>query len=218
LNKQMLTILTAIIIALLGIGGYFLVKSNKNNIDSTESSKVGSFDLSGQPSLGKADAPVKVVLFEDFKCPACKSFEEVNFKKLNDDYISQGKVELYFVNFAFIGPDSTTAAIATECVWEQNHEDFWKYKKLLFANQGDESKQWATKEFLVDLANQIPELDPTELENCLSSTRYDEDVKNDYKMGVAAGVNSTPSAFVNGKYVNPNSYSQLSNAIEAELK
>ncbi len=218
MNKQVLTILTAIIIALLGIGGYFLVKSNNGNSVSAETSNIGSFDLSGQPSLGKAGAPVKVVVFEDFKCPACKSFEEVNFEKLNNDFISQGKVEFYYVNFPFIGPDSTTAAIATECVLEQSKDSFWEYKKLLFANQGDESKQWANKEFLVDLANQIPELDPTKLEICLSSTRYDKDVKNDYKMGVSAGVNSTPSAFVNGKYVNPNSYSQLRAAIEAELK
>ena len=215
MNKQVLTITTAIIVALLAIGGYFLIKSSGTEESSATTSKI---DVSGQPYYGEDDAPVEVVVFEDFKCPACKGFEENNFEKLDEDYISKGKVKLYFINFPFIGPDSTTAAIATECVWEQDKDAFWKFTKLVFAHQGDEQKRWANKEFLVDLANQIPELDPTVLDECISSGRFDKEVKKDYNQGVAAGVNSTPSAFVDGKYVNPNSYSQLSAAIDAALK
>src|SRR5690242_15395590 len=34
------------------------------------------FQYEKQPSLGSKDAPVKLVEFADFKCPACKEFDQ----------------------------------------------------------------------------------------------------------------------------------------------
>ncbi len=64
------------------------------------------FAYSTQQALGKEDAPVKVVEFGDFKCPACRTWDATVFPRLKEDYINKGKVQFYFINFPFIGKDS----------------------------------------------------------------------------------------------------------------
>jgi len=152
-------------------------------------------------------------------CRWCKRFEDDIFPKLKKDYIDTGKAEFYFFNFAFIGPDSTTAAIATECVYEQNEDAFWKYQKLIFDHQGDERTQWASKTLLVDLANQVPEIDIAKLDKCISSGKYDKEVRDDKNMGVSVGVQGTPTVFVDGQAVRASlDYNAIKAAIDAKLK
>ena len=68
------------------------------------------FAYSTQQSLGKDDAPVKVVEFGDFKCPACRTWDVTVLPRLKEEYIDKGKVQLYFINFPFIGKDSDLGA------------------------------------------------------------------------------------------------------------
>lgn len=72
------------------------------------------FAYSTQQSLGKDDAPVKVVEFGDFKCPACRTWDVTVLPRLKEEYIDKGKVQLYFINFPFIGKDSDLGAAAGE--------------------------------------------------------------------------------------------------------
>ncbi len=218
MNTQKLTIITAVVAALIALGGYFFIQSNKPA--TVGENVVGKINLTGQPSVGEKDAPVKVVVFEDFKCPACKYFEERNLPKLKMDYIETGKVEFYFINFPFIGPDSTTAAIASECVYEQSEDSFWEYKTVLFRSQQDESKIWATPEFLTKLAQEyVPDVDTVKMRTCIDEKRYSKDVQNDLDMGRNAGVQGTPSVYVDGDLIqNSNNYELISKAIEAALK
>lgn len=69
-------------------------------------------------------------------------------------YIDQGKVAFYFMNLSFIGPDSYTAALAAQSVYHQDNELFWTYLDTIFKNQGDEQEEWATADFLVNVAKQ----------------------------------------------------------------
>lgn len=69
------------------------------------------FAYSTQQSLGKDDAPVKVVEFGDFKCPACRTWDVTVLPRLKEEYIDKGKVQLYFINFPFIGKDSDLGAV-----------------------------------------------------------------------------------------------------------
>ncbi|MCT2196887.1 DsbA family protein [Paenibacillus sp. p3-SID1389] len=59
-----------------------------------------------QPHLGDPSTKVKVIEFADFKCPACKKWEETYMPQLQKDFIDTGKIELFFTNYAFIDRDS----------------------------------------------------------------------------------------------------------------
>ena len=134
------------------------------------------------------------------------------------NYIDTGAVRSYFLNFQFLGPDSVTAGIAGECAYEQNPAAFWNYKTYIYRLQGPESEIWATPERLLDIAREyVPELDINELETCLREQRYEEEVEADRLIGQAAGVQGTPTVFVDGTMLENGSYPMVQEAIEAAL-
>ncbi|MFB6208002.1 MAG: thioredoxin domain-containing protein [Candidatus Nanohaloarchaea archaeon] len=174
--------------------------------------------LEGQPMLGNESAPVTVIEFADYRCPYCKMFEEQVFPSLKENYIDTGKVKFYFVNYAFLGPGSTEAAIASECVYKQDKKQFWRFYRSIYENQGPESQRWVSKDLMVELAKNSTEgLDYQQLDQCISSQETLGEVRQDKQIGRTMGVSSTPSVFVNGKLVKNWRYSNLKSVIEKEL-
>lgn len=175
-----------------------------------------TFDYANLPRLGNASAPVKIVEFGDFKCPACKYFHDHLFGRLQSTYIDTGEVRFYFMNFPFIGPDSMTAAEAGLAIFHQKPSSFWDYYNAMYTNQGDERIQWATPNFILRLAtHDVPGLNYVLLGKQISQGTYQKQVEAQYNRGVSLGVNSTPTLFING-----HEFLDFSNwaALEAAIK
>lgn len=217
MNTQRLTLITGLIAILAVIG--IIVYSRVQTPAAATTVSTENLSGEGQPLLGDPDATVEIIAFEDLKCPACRNFEESIFPRLEQDFIETGKAKFRFVNFAIpLGPDSVTAAIAGECVFEQDPEAFWTYKTVLYRLQGPESQRWATPSRLTDIAKEyVPEVDADALRSCIDEERYAEQVQAERAMGVAAGVTGTPSIFVNGVKVDNFSYDNISAAINTAL-
>ncbi|GGH29184.1 DsbA family protein [Paenibacillus segetis] len=185
-------------------------------------SKEGIFDYANLPVLGNVDAPVKIVEFGDFKCPSCKAFNDTIKKQLQSDYIDQGKVAFYFMNLAFIGPDSYTAALAVQSVYHQDKELFWTYLDALYNNQGDENTVWATTDFLVNLAKQenLP-IDYELLRKDIEDKTYKNEVDAHIAKADELRLGGTPTIFINGvEYVNQNyaDYNAMKQAIDQAIQ
>jgi len=184
----------------------------------------GEADLSteGQPTLGSADAPVEVVEFADFKCPACSVFKTQVFPDLKADYIDTGKIRFSFLNFPLpIGPDSWTAANAVECVYHEiGNQAFWDYYHGLFVNQGPEHQAWATPDLLVQLAEDYIDepVDTDSLRSCIVNERYRGEAERDREMGVNADIPGTPTIFVNGQMLRDFRYGTIAGAIDRALE
>lgn len=171
-----------------------------------------------QPRLGSDEAKVKVIEFADFKCPACKNWTDTYLDTFIKDYVDTGRAQLYFMNFAFIDRDSYLAASAGEAIYRQSNEKFWEYLHKLYANQGDESKIWATQKFILGFVkDNIDGIDYEQFKQDLKNHTYMYDVKEDFKIAGAYGVNGTPKFMVNGVLLPDSSYEGLSAAIEAAL-
>src|SRR5512145_1575170 len=63
----------------------------------------GSAPVSAQSASGRAVGPVtaavRIDLFSDFQCPACKALHEQTIKRLKEAYAKQGKVRLVHHDF-----------------------------------------------------------------------------------------------------------------------
>ncbi|SET32072.1 thioredoxin domain-containing protein [Paenibacillus sp. NFR01] len=172
-----------------------------------------------QPHLGDAGAKVKVIEFADFKCPVCKKWTATYMDTFIKDYVDTGKAEYYFMNFAFIDRDSYLAASAGEAIYHQSNEKFWEYVHKLYDHQGDESKIWATQKFILNFVKKnIEGIDYTQFEQDLTNHTYMYDVKEDFKIAGAYGVNGTPKFMVNGVLLKDSSYEGLTAAIDAQLE
>jgi protein-disulfide isomerase len=190
-------------------------------IQANQPAKGYPFDYSAQPSIGQASAPVKIVEFGDFKCPICKTFATTVYPQLKKDFIDTGKVQMYFTNFSFIA-GSRPAAIAAESVYHQNKEAFWPFYDAIYKNQGAEAADWATSEFLANLAKteKLP-VDYDLLKKDIDNNVYDKEVSNDNSIAKNAKVTGTPSLFINGfdvPFEATMDYAKLKAVIEKELQ
>jgi protein-disulfide isomerase len=211
-NVPKLTTLTAVvlIVAILGIIVY--ARLNPGTAPSPTPVTSGALDLSRAPMLGDPAAPVTIALFESFTCPACRTFEENVLPRLMREYVDSGKARLYFVHFQLDGA-ATTAGIAAECVRRQSEAAFWEYKTVLYRTQ----PQGFAPGRLISLARDyLPGLDLSAFETCLAGRQTETVVRDDYAMASRAGVNATPTVFVNGVPVSP-AYPTIQAAIEQAL-
>ncbi|WP_346774004.1 thioredoxin domain-containing protein [Brevibacillus sp. SYP-B805] len=184
------------------------------------SSSPAPFAYDKLPVLGDPKAPVKIVEFGDFKCPSCQYFSQEIKPRLMKEYIDKGIVSFYYMNYTIIGPDSVTAALAGQAVFHQSNEAFWQFYDALYQHQGNENEEWATPEFLTELARKIQlPVDLDKLHQDIVAKTYQDEVKGQYASAENNGVAGTPALFINGsKFENVFDYEALKEAIEAARK
>src|SRR5690606_10389266 len=114
--------------------------------------------------------------------------------------------------------DSFRAARAAEAVYDQDPQAFWDYFAALYARQGPENVEWATRDFLLDLAREVaPDLDFEALAAAIEDRAYQQRVQDDIQIARRLGINGVPTLFVNGERVSDWTLDGLSAAIEAAL-
>lgn len=168
------------------------------------------------PVKGDAKAKVTVIEFADFRCPFCERYYTQVEKQVMKEYVDSGKVKYAFRGYAFLGPASTAAHEAGECANEQGQ--FWKFHDWMYDHQADESNtEYYSNDNLIKYAADLG-LDKAKFTSCLTSHKYADKVTQDLNEGQAAGVNGTPTTFVNGvAIVGAVPYAQLKAAIDAAL-
>jgi len=154
----------------------------------------------GSHRKGPADAPITIVEFSDFQCPFCVRAA----KDLSELVGTTTEVSLVFRNFPLdtsCNPNVTRqmhanaclAAYAAECAGKQDR--FWEYHDVLFENG-----QRLGRDALVTYAERIG-LDVRAFDQCLDDPATHDRVAADVEAASRAGVNSTPTLFINGRLV-----------------
>jgi len=167
------------------------------------------------PALGDPKAPVTIVEFSDFQCPFCGRFHKETEPKIIDNYVKTGKVRFVYRDFAFLGAESSDAAMAADCANEQGK--FWEYHDYLFARQSGENQGAFARERLKEFAAAL-NLDTSRFNSCLDGEKYRSEVEKDMNDARALGVNATPTSFLNGSpVVGAVSFSELQPLIDKEL-
>jgi protein-disulfide isomerase len=152
------------------------------------------------PMLGSPDAKVLIIEFGDYQCPSCRMFWKDIEPRLKKEYIDTGKVKLVFRDFPLMQshPEALLAAMAVNCAGDQ--QKYWEYHDKVFReqyNKGDDVirlKPADLKKWAKDI-----KLDPAAFDQCLDSEKYKSEVLKDEADGEAAGVQGTPTFFINGR-------------------
>jgi protein-disulfide isomerase len=148
------TALVAVMVVL-AVTTFVLVQSSRR--EDTASATVPAH-LTGGTSVvvGKADAPVTVVAYEDFQCPACGAFERSNDAQLKA-WVAAGTVRIEYRPIAFLDRASTddysTRALnAAAAVVDSAPAAFEAFHDALFAEQPAEGGPGLSDARLIDLA------------------------------------------------------------------
>jgi len=169
--------------------------------------------VEGSPAKGPANAAVTVVEFADFECPHCRELYDT-LKAIETKY---PQIRVIYKNFPLnqIHPWAETAAIGGRCAFEQSPEAFWKVHDSIFENQDVISTEnvW---DKLVTFASEAG-LNADMFKACLSSPDAQKAVETDRAEGVALGVSSTPTLYVNGRPIAGGDPATLQQYIDFEL-
>ena len=172
---------------------------------------------SADPVLGPANAPIQMVVFSSFQCPACKQFAEM-IHHLHEQYPNE--LAIVFKNFPLdtgcnpslkqqMQPRACDTAFAAEAAKAQGN--FWQYHDLVFASTLRE-----TDDDLRSFANHAG----------VNMQRWDEErksdaakavVKEDVAEGMKLNLNGTPSIFLDGRYLSNFSYPTLVSLVQQEI-
>jgi len=170
---------------------------------------VQKISVDDDPARGPANAPVTLVMFADFQCPACSRTHPVLDKVLAE---FPGKVRFVARDFPLetIHENAFRAALAANAANAQGK--FFEYGELLYNNQSalDDAS-------LVKYAAQIG-LNVPKFKLDFASEKAAAEVRKDIADGESYGVAGTPTVFVNGVMVRGLSAEDFRSAIRNALK
>ena len=113
------------------------------------------------------------------------------------EYVDAGRARLAYINFPIAShANAQPAAEAAMCAGAQDR--FWQMHDALFDTQSTWSAM-ANASALFDSLAGTAGVDRTAWRRCMSSHAMQPSVEADYARATQAGVNSTPSFFVNGQ-------------------
>jgi len=165
---------------------------------------VQNVSVDDDPARGDANAPVTVVEFTDFQCPACAAMHPV----LEEVLKSYGN-KVRFVVRDFPLNQHENARKAAEAANAANAQGkFFEYITVLFKNQKALDTP-SLKKYATELG-----LDRARFDAALDRGVYATEVEKDVADGEIYGVGSTPTIFVNGVQLRVLSAEGLKQAID----
>lgn len=204
-------IILVFIVGAVLIVGYFTFSPDEVQIASGESFEdLEALESAENPTLvsegttvDEADDMVKVVYYGDYGCPFCARYDESEeLENLKEEYIETGKAKFVFRVVAFSdGRNSENTALAGRSVWENNPNNYWRWHKTTYQNQG--RSNWASWNNIETWTNEI-DINGGEIVNDARQTSvYASELENNEQRFRQAGARGTPSLVINGTIVNP---------------
>lgn len=151
--------------------------------------------------VGKESAKSTLAVWEDFRCPACKGFED-RYRSTIHELTASGKLKVEYHLATIIdgnmgGSGSRTAANAAACA--QDADKFPAYHDVLYENQPPETDDaYADNAKLIDLAGKVDGLVTPAFRTCVEDGTHDSWVAKSGQAFRTGGFSGTPTVLLNG--------------------
>ena len=156
-----------------------------------------ALDPAFERAKGPVSAPIQIIEYSDFQCPACREAQS-ELSQLLTAHPEQ--IRLVYQHFPLEGHRwALVAHQSAECAALQGQ--FWPYHDRLYLEQAVWSIALGTPlETFVRYAKELG-LDLDRFSRCLGDPVVSREIQAEKLAGVGLGVRSTPSFFVNGNLV-----------------
>ncbi len=221
MNKENKRILGWLLVALLIIGSFLMIifasQGQKTDYEGENDGPVVLAPVTPNEWIkGNINSKVEVVEYSDFQCPACRS-RQAQVEKIMEEFGADIKFVYRHFPLKLNHQNAEMAAWASEASGIQGK--FWEMHDLLFVNQdawANLSNQEAKNAFIA-YAKQL-QLDEAKFLADMESEAVKNAVNEDQAGGLAAGINSTPTFFLNGKKIRPDGYEEFKSLIQKAVE
>lgn len=159
-------------------------------------SHIQDFSKTSNKAKGPENAPVQIVEYSDFECPACQKAAEFVVEVLK---AYPGKIRFSFRHFPLQSHRwSPIAHSAAECAAQK--DSFWEYHDMLYLNQTAWSASANPTEDFFRMAKDLG-LDLDAFAACIENPKIKEAILRERAQGDALKIQATPTFFINGERV-----------------
>lgn len=164
---------------------------------------------------GKKDAPVSLVEYSDFQCPACEAYFPI-VERIIEKYKDRISFEYRHYPLTAIHSNAFAAARASEAAGKQ--DKFWEMYRLLFVNQSAWAQSNDTKAIFENYAKQL-RLDIGRYRTDFASSETNRSINASIQEFNRRGLTkSTPTFLLNGKKIQPKSEKEFTKLIDDQLE
>lgn len=139
---------------------------------------------------GRADAPVVIVEYADFRCPFCAKFSRETLPGLLKKYVDTGLVRYEFRDLPLFGEESMQAAIAGRAAGRQGR--FWEFLDAAYGAAPEQGHPPMPRATLIAYAKQAGVPDLARFERDLADQELRAAVQKDAAEARQLGVTSVP--------------------------
>ncbi|WP_421730963.1 thioredoxin domain-containing protein [Brevundimonas sp.] len=160
--------------------------------------------------IGRADAPVTVIEYASFTCPHCAHWFNEVLPVFKARFVDTGRVRLVFRNLPTSPAEvAMTAAGIARCAPADRYQ---AVARSLYEGQ---AAMLAGGQTWFSDAIAAGGMTGAQIETCFADPTVNRGLQSEIRAAQAAGVQGTPSFFVNGKLQRDGSIEALTTAIEA---
>ncbi len=171
------------------------VSAPEQNDTYTQLAKLARREAKDPLAQGRADAPVVLIEYADFKCGFCGKFARDTEPALVKKYVEEGKLRIEWRNFPIFGEESQAAARGAWAAGQQGR--FWEFHMAAYA-EGAKEKGFGDGR-LKTLAREAGVADVDRFVRDVASDAARKAVTRDQEEAYGLGATSTPSFLINGR-------------------
>lgn len=165
--------------------------------------------------LGSDTAPVEIIEYADYQCPACQAFEMVEFPYVRERLIQTGRVRWIYRDFPLDQPHRWARLAAHSAACASDQDKFWEQHEAIYRTQADWSASSSAGGIFRSLAQGVG-LDMGAYDDCMKSLKYAGRIQASAEEGLRMGINSTPSIIVGGRiYAGVQPYDRLKALVDS---
>lgn len=182
------TVIVAFFLAIILAAGIYVIRKDK----SFSAPAVQNWEK----SKGPVNAPVQIVEYSDFQCPACMKVQPI-LASIMREY--PDKVRIVFRHYPL--PMHKWAGVAhqaAECANVQGK--FWEFHDMVYQTQNIWSAAQNAPEYLISFAKNAG-VDLDKFGACLSDASVTKRIMEERATGTELKLSSTPTFFINGERV-----------------
>lgn len=173
-------------------------------------------ETKGNPTIGRMNAKVELVLFEDLRCPHCCAFSAQILPQIVKMYVDSGTARFSVIPVAFL-TGSKPIANAALAVYRQNPDRFFAFSQAIALRclEGEHPND----EELYLIAKRVGGINLVRLQECLESHCYYEDLDRNlhWAKNIMGKDFATPALYVDGISTSTSSFGAVQTRIEKIL-